>query len=177
MGGYGSSRPSNQLQQRSGSRGSHEHLQQKLRTKGDPTKRVENQKRGKSAQATRTQWRGATLITPGKKGPDRAKMAGENPLQAARTRRSTSAAWRSTRPREPTAKDALLSRVGRPAGLKWKLHTLVGQAHHAQRRTRRGYGLGKARRRRESPGSVRTAVAQPYRLNANDGRLPPQATG
>ncbi len=69
MGGYGGSRPSNQLQQRSGSRESHEHLQQKLRTKGDPTKRVENQKRGKSVQANRTQWCGVTLIMPGKKSP------------------------------------------------------------------------------------------------------------
>jgi hypothetical protein len=67
MGGYGGRRPSYQLQQRSGSRESHEHLQQKLRTKGVPTMRVENQIRGKSPQATRTQWRGATLITPGKR--------------------------------------------------------------------------------------------------------------
>jgi hypothetical protein len=126
MGGYGGSRPSNQLQQRSGSCESNKHLQQKLRTKGDPTKRVKNQKRGKSAQATQTQWRGATMITPGKKGPDRAKMAGENPFQAACTRQSTRVAWRSTRPRELTAKDALLSRIRRPTGLKWKLHTLVG---------------------------------------------------
>ncbi len=92
------------MQQRSSSRESYEHLQQKLEAKGDPTKRVENQRRGKSVQATRTQWRGATLITLGKKGPDWAKPAGENPLQAARIRWFTSAAWRSTRPGKPTAK-------------------------------------------------------------------------
>jgi hypothetical protein len=60
---------------------------------------------------------GERLITAGKKGPAQGKMAGENLLRAVCTRQSTSAAWCCTRHREPTAKDALLSCIGGPAGL------------------------------------------------------------